>query len=186
MTLKELLTKDIQDIIKSPELSTFLLRTYSELYLNRRPPRFCAKSQTKYFNELKINGMEKAKRINVPNFTGLKYIPTIVVDGKMVTIHQHISPEHLTDAKATELLKSGALKESDFKVLPYEKKEVEIIYKEKEDVKQTYTIDEVISILNENDYKKKIALGKALGLVKGNVKETKINQKLNDYIEQNS
>jgi len=184
MTLKELLTKDIQDIIKSPELSMFLIKTYSDLYLNGAQPRTCAKSQENYLKELKINGMEKVNRKNIPSFQGVKFVNSIVKDGKTITMHQHISSNNLTDKKAIELLTSGALKESDFKVLPYEKKEVEIIYKEKE-VKDTYTINEIKAVMVNGNYKEKVKVAKSLDLIKGNVKELKLDEKLIEYIENN-
>lgn len=183
MELKDLLKLDIQDIIKSPEYSMFLIKTYSDLYMNGAQARICAKSQEKYLKQLKIDGMEKLNRINIPSFTGKKYISSIVKDGKTIIMHQHVHSDNLSDELATKLLKSGALMESDFKVLPYKKVEPII---EKINVKDTYTIDEIKAVMVGNDYKQKIKVGKTLGLVKGNIKEAKLDEKLNNYIENNS
>lgn len=112
----KLLNSDIQEIITSPELSLSLLRCYSVMYINGASPRACEASQRMYFDKLKVDGMARAElmekvkvRTCQPAWVGLKYSPIVM---------RHILPELLYDEIAIDYLKSGALKESDFDVLP--------------------------------------------------------------------
>lgn len=114
--VKEILNNDVEVVIGSPQLSLSLLKCYSELFLNGRKPRVCAKSQRIYYEELKTKGMAKAEilekvkvRTCVPAFKGLRYSNKVFC---------HISSELLYDEQAIEYLNNGALKESDFEVLP--------------------------------------------------------------------
>lgn len=68
---------------------------------------------------MKAELQEKIKnRKCIPAFKGVKFVRAIVKNGKTITVHQHINSETLTDEKAIELLKSGALTKEDFKSLP--------------------------------------------------------------------
>ena len=123
--LKELLNKDIRDIISSPD-SLKLLKFYSILYLSGAQPRTCEKSQREYYSQLQKDGIMKAEQyeeINArtckPKWNGLKFIPS---QGR------HFSDKFITDIQATDLLQKGILKESDFIELPklyVEEKEIE-------------------------------------------------------------
>jgi hypothetical protein len=109
--VKELLSKDIEEIISSP-LSLDLLQVYSQLYLCGKSPDSCAKSQRKYFEQLKINGMEKAKNIKrtcKPAWTGNMYISKEA---------RHFNDVFITDEEAIAVLKRKHISEDMFLVLP--------------------------------------------------------------------
>ena len=115
-----ILSKDVGEVIASP-LSLKLLRCYSTLYLGGKAPRTCSNSQRKYYQQLKKNGIEMAKKLTkaeartcTPAWKGLKYIPKAA---------RHYSSNTLTDEEARALLDKGFLKESDFNKLPDDKKE---------------------------------------------------------------
>ena len=131
--VKEILKNDIQVVIKSPVLSLSLLKCASVLLLNGARPRICESSQRKYYELLKTKGMSKAeildkveKRTCKPSWVGRKYSPIAMAN---------IFPEYLHDENAIEYLKSGALKESDFEVLP-ESYQVKIQFEAKEKVQR--------------------------------------------------
>jgi hypothetical protein len=114
--VKEILKNDIQVVLKSPELSLSLLKCASVLLLNGGKPRICEAAQRNYYSQLKTKGMAKAeilekvaKRTCKPAWNGRKYSPIAMAN---------IFPEYLHDENAIAYLKSGALKESDFEVLP--------------------------------------------------------------------
>lgn len=114
--VRKILSNDIQVVIKSPELSLSLLKLASELLLNGARPRICEASQRNYYQLLKTKGMAKAeilekvsKRTCKPAWVGRKYSPIAMAN---------LFPEYLHDENAIEYLKTGALKESDFEVLP--------------------------------------------------------------------
>jgi len=115
--VKKILLHEIQEIIKSPELSMLLLSTYSKLYLNGGQPRSCERSQREYFNEIKKTGMEKAgkKKTCVAKWNGNKYVASMA---------SHLNSGNITDDQAIKALVGGHLKESDFLELPedYKKK----------------------------------------------------------------
>lgn len=111
-----LLSKEVGEILKSPDLTLSLLRIYSTLYLNGAAPGYCERSIRRYHTQLKIDGMFKiSENIKVkertlePGWTGLRYYTALCT---------HISSETLTDEEAIKLLKTGVLKEADFKRLP--------------------------------------------------------------------
>ena len=114
--LTEILDNDIEVVIRSPHLSLSLLKCASVLLLHGAQPRACERSQRMYYSKLKLNGMAKAEMIEkaknrtcIPNFTGFRYSKIIMA---------HISSDLLSDEMAIEYLQKGALKESDFNVLP--------------------------------------------------------------------
>jgi hypothetical protein len=111
----KILRTDIREVVASP-LSVLLLKCYSVLYLNGGQPRFCEASQRKYYNQLKVDGMERAKLLEAvksrtcePAWNGLKYYPAT---------GEHINNEWITDEQAIKYLKLGLLKERDFITLP--------------------------------------------------------------------
>lgn len=120
-----LISMDINSILKSGEYTMLLLRTYSALFLNGSQPSTCTSCMRDYHTKIIKEGKMKAQllekvkaRTCVPNWEGVKFVKAIVKNGKMITIHQHINPDVLTDEKAIELLKSGALTDADFSKLP--------------------------------------------------------------------
>jgi len=115
--VRRLINSNVQDIIKSPELIILMLRTYSDLYAGGCQVSTCEKSIQKYYNQLKIDGMEKEKKFNeakertlVPSWNGLLYIT-----GNQ---NKHFNSATITDKEAVELLKLGYLQEKMFKKLP--------------------------------------------------------------------
>lgn len=106
---------NIEEIIKTPQYSILLLKTYSILFLRGARPDFCARKMRMYFNKIKKLDMkpeliEKIKtRTCKPNWKGNKYSPKI---------HSHINPGFIYDELAINYLKKGVLKESDFSKLP--------------------------------------------------------------------
>lgn len=115
--VRKILDNDIQEIIKSPDLSMLLLVTYSKLYLNGSQPRSCERSQREYYNKLKQNGMEKAaqKKTCVAKYKGLRFFNKLQAHVNMATI---------SDQDALKGLIGGYMKEDDFITLPedYKKK----------------------------------------------------------------
>ncbi len=115
-----ILSKSVGEVIASP-LSLKLLKCYSKLYLNGKAPRTCSNSQRKYYNRLKKDGLEMAKKIKkavsrtcIPKWKGNKYIPKA---------GRHYNSSLITDEEATALLEKGYLKETDFEKLPEIKEE---------------------------------------------------------------
>lgn len=117
-TVKYLMSKSVEDIINSAD-SLKLLSCYSKLYLCGGTPRWCARSQREYYQELKKTGLKMALQIEAvktrtckPAFTGLRLI-THPKNG-----HYHINSETLTDEQAMEFLRLDILKEDQFAKLP--------------------------------------------------------------------
>lgn len=110
--VKELLSKDIEEIISTP-LSLGLLKVYSMLYLCGAKPNTCARSQRKYYDQLKKDGMKKAekniKRTCKPNWKGNKYISKEA---------RHFNSDFITDEEAITILKRKSISEDEFSVLP--------------------------------------------------------------------
>jgi hypothetical protein len=121
-TVKKLLSKDIDEIISTP-LSLDLLKVYSILYLCGEKPKTCERSLRQYYNQLKVNGMEKAnkniKRTCKPKWKGNMYIAKEA---------RHFNDVYITDEEAIAVLKRGNISEDMFEVLPedYKKKASEI------------------------------------------------------------
>jgi hypothetical protein len=120
--VRTILSNEVGVVLKSPDLLLMLLRVYSALYLNGEAPRACEKCQRGYYEQLRIDGIMKAElqekiiaRTCVPAWAGRMY---------STKVFEFLIPALMYDEKAIELLKCGALKESDFKVLPvgYQKK----------------------------------------------------------------
>ena len=137
--VKEILTNDVEVVIKSPQLSLSLLRCYSVLYIQGKSPRVCARSQRNYYRQLQKDGIMKAElaekvknRTCVPAWNGLKYIRKACAHFSDATIH---------DEQAIDAIKKGYLLESDFEVLPegYKKRKKRTVKAKTEDVEETKT-----------------------------------------------
>jgi hypothetical protein len=119
--LDKIMTMNVEEVIASP-LSLDLLKLYSIIFLAGAQPRTCAASQREYYKKLKENyqmAKQKLTKTHMLNWAGRRYIPGVFDKaGKLVAGHLHIHSEYLTDEKAVEYLKIGALKEKDFAVLP--------------------------------------------------------------------
>lgn len=121
--IKEIFQTDIEIVLKDQALLMRLLKLYSTIYLNGSAPRMCERSIRSYYLKLanyNFENMKNLKQTFKAAFVGLRFIPGIMKNGKMVIIHRHIDPKYLSDNEAIELLISGALKESDFEILPEE------------------------------------------------------------------
>lgn len=105
------------DTIKSTDLVLTLIRLYSKLFLNSNQiDSTCVLCLEKYHNEIKSNGYSRLEKMqttelktNKCKLSGLKYI---------AVLHVHYDLQLMNDREATNLLKIGYLKESDFEVLP--------------------------------------------------------------------
>lgn len=173
--LGELLGMDIEDIISSVHSLT-LLNIYSKLYLNGAQPRNCAASQRKYYNELKKDykmKKEKIERTCIPAWEGRIYRPGVFKKGVLVAGHLHIMAGSLTDEQAKKHLKTGALKEKDFIRLPGEKKEIS---------SKGYTSEELLDIIDNEDYNKALSAAKTLDLVKGSPKKEEVFDALKQFL----
>jgi hypothetical protein len=171
----KIMSMSVEEVISSSHSIT-LLRLYRLLYLNGSTPRWCAASQRKYYEQLKKDYMknkEKLEKKHVLAFSGRKYIPGVFKDGELVGGHLHISSENLTDLEAIELLKMGALKEKDFKVLPNSKAKKEAV---------EYSKEEIENAITEGKYQPMLKIAKDLKLVKGNANKETIENKLNEYL----
>ncbi len=113
--IEEILSKDVKEVISSP-LSLKLLRICSTLYLGGAQPRWCEKSQTNYYNQLAIDGLQKAKTmIEISERTcQIKEDACIFI----TDLQQHITNGNITDSIACEGLTKGWFKESLFIKLP--------------------------------------------------------------------
>lgn len=119
--IKEIFKTDIEIVLKDQVLLLRLLKLYSTIYLNGSAPRTCERSIRSYYLKLanyNFDKMENLKQTFKAAFVGLRFIPGVMKAGKMVIIHKHIDPKYLSDKEAIELLTFGALKESDFEILP--------------------------------------------------------------------
>ncbi len=113
--IEEILSKDVKEVINSP-LSIKLLKVYSTLYLGGAQPRWCAKSQTTYYNQIAINGLQKLKAMKdiIERTCELKNDMLIYAS----SLAMHITNANITDWIACEGLTKGFLKESQFIKLP--------------------------------------------------------------------
>jgi hypothetical protein len=183
ITLKELLKMSIEEIISSTHSLT-LLKYYSKLYLNGTPPRTCAASQRKYYYKLKKDYQMKKEIIErtcAPKFEGRRYIPGVFKDGKLIAGHLHIDGSLLTDKQALEFLNLGVLTEKDFIQLPdgYEYVKPEI----KEETKsEGFTENELLEVLEREDFNELSRVGKALKLFEKRGKKEDMITAIKDHI----
>lgn len=174
--INEILSKDVEEVIASP-LSLQLLRIYSKLYLNGGQPGVCAKSQRLYYNKLKEDYQMNTEILNrtcVPNFEGLKYIPGVFKDGKLIAGHVHVMGATLTDAQAIKYLENGVLKESDFKVLPGKVKDLE---------KNSDTMD-LNAILDHDNFAELRKEAKKLGMNEKNPSKDELKAFIQKHIDE--
>lgn len=113
--VKEVLSKDVEEVIKSP-LSLSLLKCYSTLYIGGAIPRGCSVSQRNYYNQLSIDGIKKAEMMKEVLDATCIFKENIMPFISALQIH--ITRANCTDALAIEGLKKGWLKESQFDKLP--------------------------------------------------------------------
>ncbi len=104
------------ELIKNGELTLFLLEIYSKLYVGGSEISTCEKSLKKYYEQIKINVMEKIekykeveKRTCVPNWSGNIFISATC---------RHWHSDLITDSDAIYLLKNKYLDEDYFKEIP--------------------------------------------------------------------
>ena len=113
--IEEILSKDVKEVINSP-LSIKLLKIYSVLYLGGSQPRWCAKSQTNYYNQIAIDGLQKFNSMKDIIERTCKLKPDMMIYSSQLATH--ITDANITDWIACEGLTKGFLKESQFLVLP--------------------------------------------------------------------
>lgn len=114
--IKLILSKDVREVIKSP-LSGQLLKIYSTLYLGGGQPRWCEKSQTAYYKQIAIDGIEKATKMGLETINKTCELkPDILIH--ITALQMHVSNANITDKIAIEGLQKGWFKESNFVKLP--------------------------------------------------------------------
>ena len=112
-----ILSKTAKEVINTP-LSLKLLKIYSILYLGGGQPRWCERSQTNYYNQLKINGLKKYKEMEN---TGALTKTCQLRGDIMIYVSawaMHVTHTNITDQLACEGLTKGYLKETQFVKLP--------------------------------------------------------------------
>jgi len=120
-----IISKEVQEVLKSPELYLKLLKLYSVLFLNGKSPSTCEKCAINYYNEIKTKGLKKIQ-IMENRTCKLKEgsIYNVRVGNAIITY----TNANITDEIAIRLLASKQLKESNFvklPVIPAEKTEEE-------------------------------------------------------------
>lgn len=162
--------------VKSSGVVIDLFRCYSTLYNGGKQCRTCVKSQEKYYNQLKKDGIMKAinyeeakNRTCKPKFKGLKCIRGT---------HQHFNSDHITDKQAIYFLENGMLSENDFEKLPIDwinrDKNIEIAKEIQNEIMATDIQDEVNSIDNNAEQKCILEFAE---LLKQGLSKTKIKDK---------
>jgi hypothetical protein len=140
--IKLILQTDLKEVIKSP-LSLKLLKIYSLLYLGGGQPRCCERSQTRYYNQLQVDGIAKFKAMNPDLFTKTCELKADILI-YISDLASHVTNANITDSIAIEGLKKGWFKESQFVKLPMQNIEVD-------EVKENQVID-----LQETEQPKKV------------------------------
>lgn len=121
--INEILSNEVEAVLKDGRLSLNLMRIYSVLYMNGAPCRACSQSQRTYYSELQKTGLQKA--IIMVNRTcelmpdALHYVRGLG--------NKHLSNHNITDEEAIICLQNGWLKERHFAKLPvgYKKPEAQ-------------------------------------------------------------
>jgi len=109
MTVSEILSYSVDEVLQSRQLTLAILKTYSKLYLNGAAPRGCSKSIRGYYSQLtQCNVKEKDIIMQKTN----KFKRLVFTEG------MHYSDANLTDEKAIDFLNRGILKPEDFLTLP--------------------------------------------------------------------
>lgn len=107
--------------------------------------------------------MAKAKKEQtfVMNFEGVRFVPAIKKNGKLIMVHKHIDPKFVTDKEAIEMLEIGALTGNDFKKLPDG-------YKGDQKPKgKEFSIEDLEAVMENADFNQMRAVAKELGLDTG-------------------
>lgn len=147
-TVKQLLSMEVATIISSPA-SLDLIKAYSKLYCNGALCRSCSEAQKEYYHQLKIDGLEKAKKYDMAQIRTCepRHNGTI-----MVRNYGFVICSQMTDQVAIYLLTNNMLTESDFVKLPdgYKTKQNHVV-----DV-----VDEVIPEVAKIDQKKAAKRGR--------------------------
>jgi len=68
ISLEDLLTKDIREVLDTPEYSKAVISYYSKLYAGGQAVRGCNSSKTNYFRRLHIDGLQTKKRIEMSKY----------------------------------------------------------------------------------------------------------------------
>jgi hypothetical protein len=98
ITLEDLLTKDIEDILNDPLLSKAVVNYYSQLYVGGRLVSSCDSSKRLYLRRLHIDGLQTKKRIEMSKYQ--------IKKGKIIThMGQVFNSNTITDAIAESYLK---------------------------------------------------------------------------------
>lgn len=176
--LNKIVHMSIEEIISSTHVVT-LMKLYSKLYLNGSQPRSCEASLRKYHYELKRDYQMKKEIIErtcIPAWQGRRYIPGVWDKEKknLIAGHLHIHSEYITDEQATKFLKDGVLKEKDFIRLPLKEGQ-------KHEAKE-YSKDELIDIIEKNDYNEMYQVARNFDLAKRKVSQDKLIELLKDYV----
>ena len=155
----------VDQILNDPVNIMLLLRTYSELFLNGKQPGNCNSCIRKYYNQIILKG-EKMANIKkdqtfVMSFEGVKFVPAVKKNGKLIMIHKHINPKFVTDKEAIKMLELGALSGKDFKVLPKG-------YKGNQKPKgKEFSIEDLEAVLENEDFNHMRAVVVELGIDAG-------------------
>jgi hypothetical protein len=111
MTVSEILSYSVDEILKSRQLTLAILKIYSQLYLNGGAPRGCSKSIAGYYSQLRTSNV-KEKDIIMEKTNKFKRLIYIASEG------MHFSDANLTDEKAIQFLDANILSKNDFITLP--------------------------------------------------------------------
>ena len=111
MTVSDILSYSVDEILQSRQLTLSILSIYSKLYLNGAAPRGCSKSIAGYYVELQKSNI-KEKDIIMKKTNKFKRLIYIASEG------MHFSDANMTDEKAIQFLDANILKKEDFITLP--------------------------------------------------------------------
>jgi len=111
MTVSDILSYSVDEILQSRQLTLSILSIYSKLYLNGAAPRGCSRSIVGYYVELQKSNI-KEKDIIMKKTNKFKKLIYIALEG------MHFSDANMTDEKAIQFLDANILKKEDFITLP--------------------------------------------------------------------
>lgn len=113
--VREVLDTSFEEV-QASSLILSLLSIYSKLYLNGADTGYCGACHRDFYNQLKNNGMELAKKYEEaknrtckPAWNGIKYISATA---------RFWNSDLVTDKEAAMLLEKGFQNTSDFTILP--------------------------------------------------------------------